>query len=77
LYSGVAKAHCETDARVTYAALTDAGRRKLDEASGSHLADIDRLFTGRFDDAELETLSELLGRLDSGEAESCAPRSAG
>jgi DNA-binding MarR family transcriptional regulator len=70
----VEKAHCETDARVTYAALTDAGCRKLHEAAASHLADIDRLFTANFDDAELETLAGLLGRLDSdGRADTCGP----
>jgi len=62
----VEKASCETDARVTYAALTDAGREKLGEASESHLADIERLFTCRFDEAELGTLAELLGRLGGG-----------
>ena len=70
----VEKAHCETDGRVTYAALTDLGRHKLHEAAESHLADIDRLFTGHFDDAELATLAELLGRLDGGgHGETCAP----
>ena len=62
----VEKASCETDARVTYAALTDAGREKLGEASESHLADIERVFTSRFDEAELGTLAELLGRLGGG-----------
>ena len=69
----VAKAHCETDARVTYAELTDAGREKLHEAADSHLADISRLFTGYFDDAELATLAELLGRLDGADHGDCSP----
>ena len=58
----VAKDTCETDARVTYAVLTDAGHEKLREASASHLADIQRAF-GDLAPAELETLSELLRRL--------------
>ena len=70
----VEKAGCDTDARVTYAALTDAGRQKLHEAASSHLGDIDRLFTGHFDAAELTTLAELLGRLDGAAGHSdCAP----
>jgi DNA-binding MarR family transcriptional regulator len=70
----VEKAHCETDARVTYAVLTDAGSRKLYEAAATHLADIDRLFNAHFDDTELETLAGLLGRLDSdGRADTCRP----
>ena len=70
----VEKASCTTDARVTYAVLTHAGSQKLREASGSHLADIDRLFAGRFDDSELETLAGLLARLDGdGDGESCQP----
>ena len=59
----VEKASCKTDARVSYAKLTHAGRRKLAEAGRTHLAGIDELFTGRFSDGELDTLAELLGRL--------------
>ena len=70
----VEKASCPTDARITYAVLTDAGSEKLREAAETHLADIDTLFSGRFDDAELATLAELLGRLDGGgHSENCAP----
>lgn len=70
----VEKAFCATDARVTYAVLTDAGSRKLAEAAESHVVDIDRLFAGRFDDAELETLAGLLSRLDGDPvAETCRP----
>jgi DNA-binding MarR family transcriptional regulator len=70
----VEKAFCASDARVTYAVLTDAGNEKLREAAESHLADIDRLFVGHFDEAELVTLAELLGRLDGGShGDACAP----
>src|ERR687886_741039 len=34
----VEKATCDSDARVTYARLTDAGRRKLEGASRAHVA---------------------------------------
>lgn len=70
----VEKASCATDARITYAVLTDVGTEKLREAAETHLADIDRLFSGHFDDAELATLAGLLGRLDGGgHDDACAP----
>ncbi|HEY2326650.1 MAG TPA: MarR family transcriptional regulator [Gaiellaceae bacterium] len=59
----VEKANCESDARVTYAKLTDAGRGKLREAGKTHLAGIDELFTGRYSGSELATLADLLSRL--------------
>lgn len=59
----VDKAHCESDARVTYAVLTDAGRTKLKDASCSHVAAIRELFEARYSTTELETLADLLGRL--------------
>ena len=59
----VEKASCAADARVSYAKLTDAGRRKLREASVTHLAGIDELFSGRYSDSELATLASLLSRL--------------
>lgn len=62
----VKKAACPTDARVTYAVLTDAGRAKLEEASCDHVAAITQLFESRFTSAELQQLAELLGRLGDG-----------
>ena len=59
----VCKRRCETDARVTYAALTDAGLQKLRTASATHLADVERMFAEHFSEDELDTLGELLGRL--------------
>jgi DNA-binding MarR family transcriptional regulator len=59
----VKKATCSTDARVTYAVLTDAGRHKLEEASRSHFAGVRSLFEQRFTDEELTTLADLLARL--------------
>jgi DNA-binding MarR family transcriptional regulator len=61
----VGKARCESDARVTYAVLTDAGREKLRDASRSHLAAIGEIFEPRFEPEELETLAEFLDRLPS------------
>jgi DNA-binding MarR family transcriptional regulator len=59
----VERASCESDARVTYAQLTDDGLAKLRDASKTHVADIRGLFAQRFSEDELETLRELLHRL--------------
>lgn len=68
----VAKHHCETDARVTWAVLTDAGRAKFEEARGTHLADIEQVFGSHFDHDEHERLAELLGRLKLAGAGACS-----
>jgi DNA-binding MarR family transcriptional regulator len=59
----VGKASCATDARVTYAVLTEAGRAKLDAATRSHVREIHTLLGGEFSTQELSTLAELLARL--------------
>ena len=71
----VEKATCETDARVSYAKLTDDGRRKLRHAAVTHLADIDEFFTSRYSESELVTLADLLSRLPTmgGGGAECAP----
>lgn len=67
----VEKASCETDARVSYAKLTDAGLAKLQDASATHLAGIDELFTSRFSREELAVLAELLSRLPTTGSRPC------
>jgi DNA-binding MarR family transcriptional regulator len=59
----VEKAHCDSDARVTYAQLTDAGLEKLQVAGRAHLRGVDELFLSRYSGSELATLSDLLSRL--------------
>ena len=59
----VERASCESDARVTYAQLTDAGLAKLREARMTHRAGIHDVFVDRFSVEELETLRDLLQRL--------------
>jgi DNA-binding MarR family transcriptional regulator len=59
----VEKQHCASDARVTYAALTQAGIEKIASARSSHHADIEELFGSRFSEEEKATLDELLARL--------------
>ena len=59
----VGKGECATDARISYAVLTDEGREKLRAASKTHLASVRALLTERFTRQELRQLAELLGRL--------------
>jgi DNA-binding MarR family transcriptional regulator len=71
----VTKGRCASDARVTYAVLTDAGLEKLRTASETHLRGISELFESRFSEGELATLAGLLSRLPGAAAadETCAP----
>ena len=70
----VCKKSCDSDARVTYAVLTEAGHEKLSEAADFHLEGVRRAFAAHFTDDELETLAGLLARLDgSGEKGTCSP----
>ena len=59
----VCKETCSSDARVSYAKLTDAGSAKLREAAQTHLRGVDELFLGRYSGSELATLAALLSRL--------------
>jgi DNA-binding MarR family transcriptional regulator len=71
----VKKGQCDSDARVTYAVLTDEGRERLESAGRTHIAQIREIFEERFSPGELENLAELLGRLPNsgGNGESCSP----
>jgi MarR family 2-MHQ and catechol resistance regulon transcriptional repressor len=68
----VEKGACSTDARVSYAVLTDAGLKKLREAAPDHVADIDQQLGAVLNEDEMETLTELLGRFGAPSA-GCAP----
>jgi MarR family transcriptional regulator, 2-MHQ and catechol-resistance regulon repressor len=68
----VGKGACKEDARVSYAVLTDAGLTKLKECAPGHIADIEERLGAVLDEAEMDTLAELLGRLAARD-ESCAP----
>ena len=59
----VAKKSCPSDARVSYAVLTDEGLRRVEAARQSHHADIDELFGAALALEEREQLAELLSRL--------------
>jgi DNA-binding MarR family transcriptional regulator len=62
----VTKASCSSDARVTYAVLTDEGLERLEVAGRSHVAQVRELIEEQFSEEEMETLAELLGRLPGG-----------
>ena len=59
----VRRASCASDARVTYAELTDEGLEKLHDASETHVSGIRELFAEHFTASELDSLRELLWRL--------------
>ena len=59
----IERVSCPSDARVSYARLTDSGYDKLRHAGCTHVASIERMFLAHFKPAELERLAELLGRL--------------
>jgi DNA-binding MarR family transcriptional regulator len=63
----VERVECSSDRRVSYASLTPAGHAKLKAASKTHLASVAEQFTSRFTGEELETLSDLMSRLQCGE----------
>jgi len=67
----VSKEECESDARVTWAVLTQAGEAKYTAAHETHVADIEELFGSRFSGEERAQLAELLGRLPLAEAGAC------
>jgi DNA-binding MarR family transcriptional regulator len=67
----VKKENCSSDARVTYAALTEAGIEKFEQARATHLADVEELFGSRFSEDEHNRLAELLGRLPLADAGAC------
>ena len=69
----VERGTCDTDRRVVYAVLTDEGLAKVRAASASHVAQIEELYGGQFDEPELVRLERLLARLGGSAQGSCAP----
>jgi DNA-binding MarR family transcriptional regulator len=67
----VERASCDSDRRVVYAVLTDAGAEKFREASASHFAQIDDLFGARLDEADQTRLHELLTQLAQEDVPDC------
>jgi DNA-binding MarR family transcriptional regulator len=54
---------CEYDARGAYACLTDAGRERLQEARGTHLAVVREQFLAHFSESELSGLADMWERI--------------
>ena len=54
---------CQSDARVSYAQLTEQGLVKLRKAGCTHVRSIGRLFLEHFSPEEMAQLASLLGRL--------------
>jgi DNA-binding MarR family transcriptional regulator len=68
----VCRRTCDSDARVSYAVLTDEGYAKLRGAGDFHLEGIGRAFGAHYSDDELETLAVLLARIGGdGHGEAC------
>lgn len=59
----IERVSCDSDARVSYARLTENGYAKLRDAGCTHVKGIERLFLANFTSDELEQLAGLLGRL--------------
>lgn len=59
----VDRVRCDTDGRGTFAALTDRGLRRLEEAAPTHVDGVRRHVVDRLDRAALTLLGELLDRV--------------
>jgi DNA-binding MarR family transcriptional regulator len=69
----VERASCDSDRRVVYAVLTDAGLDRLRTAAESHFGQVESVFGARYEANELAALTSLLDRLGEGETEDCSP----
>jgi DNA-binding MarR family transcriptional regulator len=67
----IERVSCPSDARVSYAHLTDAGYDKLREAGCTHVASIHKLFLEHFSTDEVEQLASLLSRLPGAAGGAC------
>src|SRR5215212_3543650 len=68
----VEKATCSSDARVTYAVLTDAGVTVVEALRADHRDQIRSIFRDSLDEDEVARLAELLGKLPGVEEGLCA-----
>jgi DNA-binding MarR family transcriptional regulator len=69
----IERVSCPSDARVSYARLTDVGYEKLREAGCTHIASIRELFLAHFTEEEIDLLAQLLSRLPGARREgSCS-----
>ena len=68
----IANVQCDSDARVTWARLTDEGVRTLESLGAEHAEAVRSLFGATLDEDEVAQLSDLLGRLPGVGEGSCA-----
>jgi DNA-binding MarR family transcriptional regulator len=69
----IERVSCASDARVSYAMLTDSGYEKLRDAGSTHIAGVRHLFLEHFTTEEIDTLASLLSRLPGARGEgSCS-----
>ncbi|WP_405136190.1 MarR family winged helix-turn-helix transcriptional regulator [Nocardia sp. NBC_01388] len=66
----VRRRSCPTDMRAVYAALTDAGREKLEQAAPGHVAAVRELFIDVLTPAQLTAIADGLGRINQRLSES-------
>lgn len=59
----LSRCSCDHDARGSYACLTDAGRERLEEARGTHLAVMREQFFSHFSETELGSLADMWERI--------------
>jgi DNA-binding MarR family transcriptional regulator len=71
----VTKSSCRTDARVTYAVLTDDGLAKLRDAADAHIGGVNSLLGETLSLDDLGRLAELLARIPGvdPDVETCSP----
>jgi DNA-binding MarR family transcriptional regulator len=67
----IANVHCESDARVTWARLTEEGTSTLQCVGAEHSKALRAFFGATLGEEEVAELSELLGRLPGVEDGSC------
>ncbi len=68
---------CESDARVSFAVLTELGVERFEAARRTHHSGIRRMFADHFSESDAATLVELLGRIpgvaDGSDTSCCGP----
>jgi DNA-binding MarR family transcriptional regulator len=64
----IERVSCPSDARVSYAKLTEAGYEKLRDAGCTHVVGIRRLFLEHYSPEEIDLLAGLLSRLPGARA---------
>jgi DNA-binding MarR family transcriptional regulator len=68
----VERSNCSTDARGSYAVLTDRGRQRLREAAPAHLESVKALFANPLTDEQIESLRQALQLLAAAVPAECA-----